>query len=154
MKLFFALFVLSFALLHSATGAKDSLVECLQENGLKMVDLDFMRKIKPNTDMPRNKLIEDKLACAFACSFNRDNSWKDENVFTFMTDVIKKDYRIPVGLKKQMLDTLKSCNAEAKGDDCTLLQCIKVTRYPFMDFVFLHNTEMKPEYESSQDKQI
>ncbi|OXU29952.1 hypothetical protein TSAR_011155 [Trichomalopsis sarcophagae] len=132
-----ALFIISCAAIHLAAAANtgnDSMTECLQKYGLKMDDLEFLRK--PNTEVQpmKNKAIEDKVACALACTFKKESQYR--SIFPFLKNVLRIDRQIPVNLKKDMLDTLDDCNVEAKGNDCKLLQCIKITRNPFMNLVF------------------
>ncbi|OXU29942.1 hypothetical protein TSAR_011145 [Trichomalopsis sarcophagae] len=130
-----SLVVLSFCFLLLqpivADDESEELKECLQDNGLptniyKEVGKGEFEKLK---DVP-----ESKIACVIACSFNK-RIRSNDFLFTSFVKAVNKDKSLGEDTKKEMLETINRCSKEAKGDNCKFLDCLKITKPPFVNLI-------------------
>ncbi|OXU29941.1 hypothetical protein TSAR_011144 [Trichomalopsis sarcophagae] len=109
--------------------------QCLIENGLNETHLKYVFRIgKVNLEIPSD-VSEEALACMLACVYNFTITMGEtqKTLDEVILDVINLDdmFNNDENKRKALKETLDKCKTEAAGDNCKLLQCLKVTRDPF-----------------------
>ncbi|OXU29372.1 hypothetical protein TSAR_006829 [Trichomalopsis sarcophagae] len=106
-----------------------------------VADVELLRELMLRNDSKDEKAIdlEKKFTCAVACVIDASISKKDVRISTYqlLKNIIEKEINVSrEEIKSDLMNTLDTCHQQDEGDNCKLLECVKVLIPPFKALLF------------------
>ncbi|XP_031786164.1 uncharacterized protein LOC100120839 isoform X2 [Nasonia vitripennis] len=132
MKTFAIILILGFAWRVSNASKYENMKTCLVENGFTddETDLELIRAIGEPEHVDRLQDVSmEKMAGVMACLFEKQQG--NGNLNNALESLVGRDDKATEEEKRKMLETLKTCNTNAAGDNTKLLSCLNIMAPPF-----------------------
>ncbi|XP_008214712.1 uncharacterized protein LOC100121014 [Nasonia vitripennis] len=125
-----------FAVFQLTSADSNHIKECLTEHGLQETDMNLLKSLGSVKFADTTIKDEDreKLDCVLACIFQKESP--GQSLHEVIKDVLSEDTYKSENLRKEMTETLNTCETQAGDDDCKLLQCVQITKLPFYDLLY------------------
>ena len=104
--------------------------------------MDLLKELMRNGTKDQRAIdLEKKFTCAVSCVIDASKRDVQKSTYQLLTDIIEKALTgfssTGEQIKNEMKNTLDTCHQQDEGDNCKLLEYVKILVPPFKDILIL-----------------